>query len=329
MNECFKRCDVKEIMQRCIRDRTSAERLSNTTLVLNDTPEIIGYKLREWKHEIGHIHEWYASEHQNLSLLDARASKWLLWESAKQLGFESIRHVQHYLSRINKRQAAGIAKLCVTRDELLARLGDFGQYCPVALALDDELVDCSHHRHMDFVAEYQGFYYKMASADKLAAFLAEPERFVAPLAPHKLPPAHLLPARLTGGELGMKQLELNGYCPVTYYHGQQRYEYIEQGLAEYAADYRGKVYFMVSAEALDKFMRKPELYANLRLPHKLPPVKLQMNVMQLPMSGYLEQTAADMLKRSLNACGNFKPKFPFLSPTRSALLYIAYYLKGF
>lgn len=36
------KCDIKESMQRCIKDRTSAERLANN-LVLNDSPEVIGY----------------------------------------------------------------------------------------------------------------------------------------------------------------------------------------------------------------------------------------------------------------------------------------------
>src|SRR5690606_28340035 len=89
-----------------------------------------------------------------------------------------------------------------------------------------------------------------------------------------------------------------------------------------------KLYFMTSKEALEKFMRKPELYSSIKLPHKLPPVKKQINLVELPMTGYLEQTVADLLKKGLTAVGNYKPKFPFLSPSKSALLYVAYYLKG-
>jgi adenylate/nucleoside-diphosphate kinase len=54
------KCEIKEIMSRCLKDRTNADRLARG-LVLNDSPEIIGYKLREWKSEIGFIRDWYVN----------------------------------------------------------------------------------------------------------------------------------------------------------------------------------------------------------------------------------------------------------------------------
>jgi adenylate/nucleoside-diphosphate kinase len=270
------------------------------------------------------------NEHKNLIQLDGNQSKWLLWDEIKKIGFDSVRTIQLYLDRVNSQQAACIADLCVTYNEMANRLGDFGQYCPVSLALNNELVDCSEVRSMDFVAEYQGYYYKMFSATELATFLATPEQYVAPLAPRKLPPPHLLPRKRTATEVKelSKPVELNGFCPVTYYDGKQRYEALEQGFADYAAEYQSKLYFMLDKAALDKFLRKPDVYASFKLPHKLPPVKKQANLLDLPMTGYLEQTVADLLKKGLTAVGTYKPKFPFLSPSKSALLYVAYYLKG-
>ena len=271
------------------------------------------------------------NEHKNLIQLDGNKSKWLLWEEVKALGFESVRTIQIYLDHINNQRAASIANLCVTYNEMVNRLGDFAQYCPVSLALYNDLVDCTEVRTMDFVAEYQGYYYKMFSGKELRFFLATPEKFVSPNAPRKLPPPHLLPKKRTAlevKELFPKPIELNGFCAVTFYDGKLRYEALEQGQPEFAAEYMSKLYFMVNKEALDKFMRKPELYSSLKLPHKLPPVKKQVNLLELPMSGYLEQTVADLLKKGLTAVGNYKPKFPFLSPCKSALLYVAYYLKG-
>lgn len=254
-----------------------------------------------------------------------------MWDQTRELGFDSIRHIQTYLYRISQQMAASIAQLCVTYEEMCSRLGDFGQYCPVSLALANELVDCSHIRHMDFVAEYQAYYYKMYSERELELFLADPSAYVAPKAPRKLPAPNLLPKKRTPEqvkELFPAPIELQGYCPVTYYDGKLRYEAIEPGLPEYAAEYKGKLYFMASEDKLEKFMRRPDLYAGLKLAHKLPPVKSPMNLFQLPMTGYLEQTVADLLIKSLTELGNYKPKFPFLSPTKSALLYLAYNLKG-
>ena len=48
------KCDVKEIMHRCIKDRTSPDRVKQN-LILNDSPEMIGYKIREWKNEFTFI----------------------------------------------------------------------------------------------------------------------------------------------------------------------------------------------------------------------------------------------------------------------------------
>ena len=72
----------------------------------------------------------------------------------------------------------------------------------------------------------------------------------------------------------------------------------------------------------------PEKYWNLKLPHKLPPRKELLTVTALPMLGYMEQTVATAITKSLTAVGSFKPKYPFLSPSKSALIYVAYHLKG-
>ena len=79
---------------------------------------------------------------------------------------------------------------------------------------------------------------------------------------------------------------------------------------------------------LSYIARLPEQFASLVLPHKLPPPKEALSVTGLPMLGYMEQTASTALIKALTACGNSKPKYPFLSSSRSALFYIAYHLKG-
>ena len=74
--------------------------------------------------------------------------------------------------------------------------------------------------------------------------------------------------------------------------------------------------------------RLPEKYWQLKLPHKLPPKKEPVQVTNLPMLGYMEQTVAQGITKALTAAGNFKPKYPFLTPSRSALVYVAFHLKG-
>ena len=74
--------------------------------------------------------------------------------------------------------------------------------------------------------------------------------------------------------------------------------------------------------------RLPEKYWNLKLPHKLPPRKEPLNITRLPMLGYMEASLSLPVTKAMTKCGNFKPKYPFLTTTQSALIYIAYHLKG-
>lgn len=64
-------------------------------------------------------------------------------------------------------QAASIHRLCITPQELQSRLGEFGQHCPVSLALHRHLVDCSHNTSLELAAEFRGRFYKMATREFL------------------------------------------------------------------------------------------------------------------------------------------------------------------
>lgn len=132
-------------------------------------------------------------------------------------------------------KAASVADMCITPSECLERLGDYGQYCPVSLADRGELVDCSVNSSLEFAAEFRGRYYKMASRVELELFLADPARYVPPLAPRKLPEPELLPRRRTAADVKTmfpKQIELKGYCPVTYLDGKLRLVIIFLGLVQ-------------------------------------------------------------------------------------------------
>ena len=105
-------------------------------------------------------------------------------------------------------------------------MGIFGHYCPVSYVDKGELVDCFVEETQKFAAEFRGHYYKMASELELGIFLENPERYTPPHVDKQLPPEELLPKKLTGSdvkEMFPVQIEMMGYCPVTYLDGDLRY----------------------------------------------------------------------------------------------------------
>uniref|UniRef100_A0A8C0EWQ7 Adenylate kinase 9 n=1 Tax=Bubo bubo TaxID=30461 RepID=A0A8C0EWQ7_BUBBB len=320
--------DAKEVFRRALLDKESMNR---PPYLEHDSSQILAVKNSCYKQHIDAIRTYYKKEHQNWCVIDALQSKWWIWNKVLQEVQVVVKEIQIYLERIREGKAAGIADLCITPTELQYRLGEFGQYCPVSLAEKGELVDCSVTSSLQFAAEFRGHYYKMASQEELDKFLSRPEVYVPPLAPHPLPPPDMLPKKLTAAEVKALfpiSAEMQGHCPVTYLDGKQRYEALVPGNIEYAAKYQDKVYIFESEEKLLKFMRLPEKYWNLKLPRKLPPIKEPIPLTALPLAGYLEQGAATSLIKALNEVGCLKPKFPFLSVKKTALLFVACHLKG-
>nr|XP_056712755.1 adenylate kinase 9 [Euleptes europaea] len=321
--------DAQEVFRRALLDKQSSDR---PPYPLHNSSQILSIKNSCYRTQVEEIRAFYEEQHQNWYVVDAFHSKWWNWNKLLEETQKITKQIQIYLERIRQGKAASIADLCITPQELLSRLGEFGQYCPVSLAEKGELIDCSVTPSLRFAAEFRGHYYKMAGQEELDKFLNTPELYVPPLAPHPLPLPSKLPQKLTAADvkaLFPMQAELQGYCPVTYLDGKQRYEALVPGNIEYAVLYRKKLYIFESEEKLQKFMRLPEKYWKQKLPHKLPPKNEPVLLTALPLTGYLEQGVATAIIKAMNEVGCLKPKFPFLSVKKTALLFIAYHLKAF
>lgn len=127
---------------------------------------------------------------------------------------------------------------------------------------------------------------------QIQAFLSTPDQFVPPNCPHSLPPANLLPRKLTEIQVKDKfpqHVELKGFCPVTYQNGKQRldthtlvkitspiiriilrrlkkllwkcfflllrYEALVQGKIDYAVEYKERIYIFHTKQKQDMFLR--------------------------------------------------------------------------
>jgi len=317
----------QDTMKRAAADRKSPARAHP----LHDSFTITAIRVAAYRKESGVIEKFYRENYKNVFAMDATQSKWLLYHEAECEVQKAIAQIQTYIENTTSDRAAAIAHLCVTPDELDARIGEFAQYCPVCLDEKAELVDCSGDTTNNLVAIYRGKYYKLASKENLAKFLQCPSKYTPPLTLSKLPMECDLPIRRSETFLKQafpKRLELQGFCPVTYHHGKLRYEAIIPGDTNLIAEYKGKLYAFTDEEKLDKFMRQPRKYSTLVLPTKLPPRRDPICVSTLPMLGYMEQTVSTAITKSLTSVGCFKPKHPYLSAKKSALLYVGYHLKA-
>ncbi|XP_021456393.2 adenylate kinase 9 isoform X1 [Oncorhynchus mykiss] len=320
--------DTVEVLKRGLSDKMKP----NSPHLMHDSPQILNIRNSNFKHEVEAVRQHYQQHYQNWVSVDGHNSKWWVWNRILDEARMSMRHIHTYLEKIRTGHAASIDRLCITPKELKSRLGEFSYYCPVSLALHRHLVDCSLTTSLELAAEFRGHYYKMCSREYLELFLETPEQFVIPGCPHALPPSHMLPKKLTAGQVKArfpKQVEMKGYCPVTYLDGRQRYEALVRGSVEYSVEYREQIYIFENEQKQDRFLRLPETYWNQKLPDKLPPMSEPVQLTSLPMLGYMEQGVARSIIKALTAVGCLKPKFPYLSPKRSALHYLAFYLKAF
>ncbi|KAM4529308.1 adenylate kinase 9 [Fundulus diaphanus] len=320
--------DTVEVLKRGLSDKMNPSK----PYVMHDSSEILLSWDSSYKKETGHVRQYFQEQHQNWFPINGMKSKWWIWTNILKEVNASMKCIHSYLDRTQSGKAACINRLCITPKELGCRLGEFGHYCPVCLALHHHLVDCSETAALTHAAEYKRHYYRLCGENHLETFLSTPDEFVAPCCPHNLPQPHLLPRKLTELQVKNKfpkQAELKGFCPVTYKDGKQRYEALVRGKMEYAVEYKGKLYIFETKQKQDKFLRMPETYWDQKLPCKLPPLCEPVPLTSLPTLGYLEQGVAVAVIKAMTAAGSLKPKYPFVSIQRSALLYVAFYLKAF
>ncbi|XP_008299656.1 adenylate kinase 9 [Stegastes partitus] len=320
--------DTVEVLKRGAADKMKP----NKPYLMHDSPESLHISTTRYREEVKRVRHHFQQQYQNWCVLDGLKSKWWLWNNILKEISISMKYIHTYLERMRSGQAACINRLCITPRKLEHGLGEFKSYCSVCLALHYHLVDCSETAALTHAAVYRGRYYRMCSENHLEKFLSAPDQFVPPGCPHTLPQAHLLPRKLT--ELQVKtrfpqQVEMKGFCPVTYLDGKQRYEALVQGKREYAVEYKGRIYIFETKQKQDKFLRSPEAYWDQKLPRKVPPLSEPVALTSLPTLGYLEQGVANAVIKAMTAVGCLKPKYPFHSIQRSALLYVAFYLKAF
>ncbi|KAL2914320.1 hypothetical protein HK105_206092 [Polyrhizophydium stewartii] len=285
--------------------------------------EIIAARNQAYTADIDRIRALFEPTYSNWMRLDARRSKWALKDDVRSVLEQGVLRRQTYLDLKCQAKAAPIAGVGLSRTHVANNLGKFKDYCPVSYVDANELRRAYDMRYM---AEFQEIFYCLCGPGELDAFLANPTAYTN----GKDLPASLPEYRPKSDikSLFPKQLELRGYCPVTFHEGPPGFSSIVLGSDECIVEYAGRIYAMRDAAQMDKFMRTPWKYTDLVLPSKLPPPHAPIGIAGLPIIGYLEQTVASSLMDGLTALGNAKPKHPFKSLDVSACEFLALHLKA-
>ncbi|KAJ3092712.1 adenylate kinase [Quaeritorhiza haematococci] len=289
-----------------------------------DIVEVVQLRDGEYQKRKEALKAYFESQYANWVEYDGHRSKWALKKSLQGLLHDGVRSRRAYFNYKLQGKAAPIAGIGLSLDLVSLNMGKFRGFCPVHLKDRAELVKGA--LGTQFVAEYKKRYYRMADSAALEKFLSNPDHY---LAHEGLPSA--LPVRRSPEEVKKmfpKQIELQGYCPVSIANNPPGQSNIFQGVPELTVEYAGKLYMMASEDALDKFMRTPWTFSNLSLPSKLPPKEVTIPLINLPIANYLELTVANILTDALTAVGKFKPKYPYKSIGTSACEFIALYLKA-
>uniref|UniRef100_A0A1A8NH94 Adenylate kinase domain containing 1 n=1 Tax=Nothobranchius rachovii TaxID=451742 RepID=A0A1A8NH94_9TELE len=185
--------DEVEVNKRRLEDST----IPKQPHLKNDGSEILHNSSDYFKEEVEHVRRYYQEQHQNWFIFNGLKNKWWILTNILKEVCISVKHMQSYTERTQSGQAACISRLCITPKQLACQLGEFGQYCPVCLALHQHLVDLSDDAALTHAAEYRTHYYKLCDQNHLQKFLSTPDQFVVPNCPHTLPQPHLLPRKLT------------------------------------------------------------------------------------------------------------------------------------
>eukprot|EP00730_Choanoeca_flexa_P004987 TRINITY_DN11858_c0_g1_i2.p1 TRINITY_DN11858_c0_g1~~TRINITY_DN11858_c0_g1_i2.p1 ORF type:complete len:1540 (+),score=399.62 TRINITY_DN11858_c0_g1_i2:57-4676(+) len=312
--------NLDDVLSRCPKVEENLD--SQPTL---RTPAVIEQWCASTQAMLGPLRAHCKTEHRNWLTLNGNKSKWALQRMAVAHTVQMTAALGRFYTALHHRRPARLQHSTLPRSHLQAHLSPFGLLDPVAFCQRKEYRSGSLEE-LEFAVLVGDTVYMMSSQENLKMFCAQPEQFINANPPSTYP--QVVPS--AQAELvGMQNMELRGYCPVTFEDAYQRYEGLVAGSLHLVAEFAGNYYAFASQQQRDKFLILPSKYCDLQLPARLPPPQVQqLDVTRLPMLGYMEQTVSRLVTKALAASGLARPKHPRLSSKHSAVLYVALYLKA-
>eukprot|EP00049_Salpingoeca_infusionum_P024208 m.15185 g.15185 ORF g.15185 m.15185 type:complete len:1718 (-) comp6535_c0_seq1:195-5348(-) len=298
--------------------------LDVSTNARHDSDEIVRQRFSVYQTHIAPVRAVTLLDLQACHTIDANGSTWMQRVQAERICLGYLQKRRKYLLACKCGKPARVNAMCVSLAHVAQNLGSTKRYCPVRLKLKEEFVLTEGHVTTHTVV-YNGKFYYLADEEAVDEFTRAPEKYTSVSLPKDIP------SQLQEGAAKLlfpHKTAFRGFCPVSYHDGALRPEALQPGLARFCAKYKDKVFAMASRSALKKFMCSPRVYYALKEPLKVPMHPQSIDIAKLPMLGYMEQTVAHLVVKSITQAGLKRHKFPFLSSKETALTHVAMYMKA-
>ncbi|KAK6631474.1 hypothetical protein RUM44_006001 [Polyplax serrata] len=290
-------------------------------------------RYKEWKETYEKFKQWNKVTYKNLQEMNAKSSILNLFYQVFDIIKEPYFSILDYVENCITDKPLKLQYLCVTQQEYEARKTALDINCPVCWAESNRLLGSDENSNTAGLVYYVGSIYWVCSGH-MSKFLSNPKKYMPPNVAEW--PVHL-PRKIDKATYNtiIPVIPVHGFgrCPVTRIDFPQSLSW--EGSWNFAAIYKNEVFLCKNAEMLERFLALPWRYYKAdTVFEKDPLIKSTAvenlgppKITSLPPIGFLEQTVADLIHKALHVLGTVRPVYPDLSPTCTACIFVALYLK--
>lgn len=279
-----------------------------------------------WRIDQGSYRRWLRRFNQNVIEVDATRCMWHVWTRADENVCSRYLGIRKYFRECDYEKVHCLRYMSVSPYEFRSKQSGFRSYCPLCLYHEDALTRSEVPDHRGTVQFREHLYW--VCPEHMDEFVQDPQRYLPPVSTKQLPgerPRVLTETIDLEHPCWVKRLRVKGLCSVTYLDHLPSRDVV-RGKLDTGVLYRDNVYLFCSNACRDKFMEKPDKYADvvINFTRTLAPIDPR----SLPNLGFLEQTVASLIIDAINQVSVSRPKFPGMSPSATAAIFIGTYLKA-
>ncbi|EGR31735.1 hypothetical protein IMG5_103090 [Ichthyophthirius multifiliis] len=302
-----------EIKKRAQKQTKNKNKFGYNQIILHE-------KLQACENDI--LENFYLTTFNNVRFLDAKISKWGVFDLAKLYIGQTTLSRQQFSRALITNEPVNIGQLGLTINEILQNMSTFKNISPVALKTKKFYVQ-NNIRH-PFIAYFDGYIYVLDNEQELHDFLNRPDLYVYQYIDDDLP------SKVPIDNIIEKYNTVNnkGYCT-----GFLRNDQLKKSQPSLLVEYKGGIYSFSSTQYQVRFKQMPQDYENIKLHDKLPvqfdPLNLVKKVAKKgDCTAFLEHHLGNIVMRVLAQLGYKRIKYPTLNCKETALKYIAISLKA-